>query len=94
MTALALETLNRAQMTDTENFEISAAQEAIDDLFTYHPWTDAQIDKGAKVKEELKKAYLAILVHVPACPSRTRALNCLTDARMLANAAISFNGRV
>lgn len=66
----------------------------IDDLFRYHPWDIEKIDCGNAVRDALKGAYHAILANVPPSPSRTRALNCVTDARMLANAAITFDGEV
>lgn len=62
-------------------------------LFEYHPWDKEQGDKGEAVRNALASAYRAIIESVPPCPTRTRALNMLTDARMLANAAITFKGR-
>lgn len=64
------------------------------DLFTFKDWTLEQIEKGAEVKNALKEAYKLIIKNVPSSPTRTRALNALLDARMLANAAITFGGQV
>lgn len=65
----------------------------VDEAFRYQPWQQYQQETGDMVREALVAAAKAILRVVPESPSRTRALNCLTDARMLANQAITFNGR-
>lgn len=70
------------------------AKAMISELFTYRPWDEEQEMQGAKVNKHLQEAYLAIVMHVPSSPSRTRALNMITDARMLANQAITFKGEV
>lgn len=62
------------------------------ELFTYHPWDEAQQHAGERVRDALANAFLAIQNYVPSSPTRTRALNMLLDARMLANAAITFKG--
>jgi hypothetical protein len=65
----------------------------VDTAFTYQPWNSDQIARGEQVREALIAAAKAILRNVPECPQRTRALNNLVDARMIANAAITFDGR-
>lgn len=75
--------------TETEKQNV---QQEVERLFTYIPWTDEQIDKGDVVRSALIKAYCIILENVPASATRTRALNCLLDSRLLANAAITFGG--
>lgn len=67
--------------------------EAIHDLFEYHAWDEKKIGNGKAVRNALASAYGAIINSVPPCPTRTRALNMLTDARMLANAAITHEGK-
>lgn len=62
-------------------------------LFEYHPWDKEQQDNGEAVRNALASAYRTLIHYVPPCPTRTRALNMITDARMLANAAITFKGR-
>lgn len=79
-----------AQPTTDE--EIKAAEQEVDYLFTYQPWTDEQVEKGQNIRRDLAKAYVTILVNVPPSPTRTRALNLLMDARQLANAALTFGG--
>ena len=65
----------------------------VEAAFNYQPWDAEQILAGDVVREALIRAARAILNHVPESPLRTRALNNLVDARMLANAAITFKGR-
>lgn len=64
----------------------------IQSLFRFEPWQPSQIAKGERVRDALAKAYEVMLENVPPSPTRTRALNMLVDARMLANAAITFKG--
>jgi hypothetical protein len=45
------------------------------------------------VAETIAAAYAAIQEHVPSSPERTLAIRRLQEARMWANAAISFEGR-
>lgn len=65
----------------------------VDDVFRYHQWDPGQQDAGNQVRDALIAAAKVILRTVPESPSRTRALNHLIDARMVANAAITFGGR-
>lgn len=62
-------------------------------VFTYQPWNEDQSKRGNEVREALISAVETILRNVPECPTRTRAINNLIDARMLANAAITHDGR-
>ena len=73
--------------------ECQQAFEIVTEIFTYAPWNDAQKEAGHEVVEALKTAYMTIVENVPPCPTRTRALNNLIDARMLANAAITHGGK-
>ena len=65
----------------------------VEHAFTYHPWNEDQQRRGKEVTAALIAAAKAIITNVPECPTRTRALNNLIDARMLANAAITHDGR-
>lgn len=69
------------------------ARAAVDELFTYAAWDEDQKLAGKHVVDSLKAAFMEILIHVPPSPTRTRSLNCLVDARMLANAAITHKGK-
>lgn len=66
----------------------------VDHAFTYQPWNGDQIQRGREVAAALVAAAKTLLRTVPECPTRTRALNHLIDARLLANAAITHDGRV
>lgn len=68
-------------------------EQALDYIFTYHPWSDEQVCQGNQIRQALKNAYREILIQVKPGPMRTRALNMLTDCRMLANQAITFPGQ-
>lgn len=59
-------------------------------VFTYQPWTEDQTARGQRIRDSLVAAAKVILTDVPECPARTRAINALVDARMLANSAISL----
>lgn len=65
----------------------------VEEAFNYQPWNDEQVKAGTAIRESLIVAAKMILEYVPETPLRTRALNALIDARMLANAAITFNGK-
>jgi hypothetical protein len=64
----------------------------VEHAFTYQRWNEDQLTRGGEVTSALIAAAQAILLNVPECPTRTRALNNLIDARMLANAAITHDG--
>ena len=65
----------------------------IDDAMKYQPWTREQSEAGEIVREVLAAAAKAILRSVPDGAYRSVALRNIIDARMNANAAISFRGR-
>lgn len=67
--------------------------ETIDEAMAYHPWDHNQREAGEVVREALTAAAKAILRHVPPSRYRTAALDLVLDARMKANAAITFRGR-
>lgn len=65
----------------------------IEDAMRYQPWHKGQQIQGDAVRDALVFAAKAILRNVPRSPRRTLALQHLINARMDANAAISFGGR-
>ena len=67
--------------------------ENIEEAMQYQQWGPLETKRGAQVREALTMAAKAILWNVQRSPLRTRALNAIVDARMLANAAITFRGR-
>jgi hypothetical protein len=67
--------------------EITA--ENIRGAFTYKRPSEHQVPKYEAITEALIAAGEVILANAPRSPLRTRALNALFDARMLANASIA-----
>lgn len=65
----------------------------VEQAFHYQPWNEEQQKAGEDIRTALVAAAKTIIANVPETPLRTRALNALVDARMLANAGISFNGK-
>jgi len=65
----------------------------IDDAMHYQPWMPDQQEAGEIVREVLTAAAKAILRHVPEGAFRRGALEDIINARMKANAGISFRGR-
>ena len=66
--------------------------DAVTRRFTYKMWTPLQIAQGKEVTEAFIQAALVVMKNVPPSPTRTRVLNELEMARMLANAAITHDG--
>lgn len=67
--------------------------ENVAEVFQYQPWSAAQQECGDAVRDALVMAAKQILRSVPPGAYRTRVLTMLVDARMVANAAITFRGR-
>lgn len=67
--------------------------ENVDEVMRYQSWGPDQVAAGDIVREALTAGVRAILRVVPRCPNRTKAINHIIDARMDANAGISFRGR-
>jgi hypothetical protein len=67
--------------------------ENVEEAFHYQAWDKEQIAAGNVIRAALIEAATTILANAPETPLRTRAINNLIDARMLANAAITFRGR-
>lgn len=69
-------------------------EKTIEDAFIYHPWDQEKITKGNAVRAALVGAVKAIIQNVPAGPDRTVAIRKIREARMDANSAISFGGKL
>ncbi len=65
----------------------------IEDAMRYQPWTLDQQEAGEQIREVLTQAAKTILRTVPDGAFRSVALRNIIDARMNANAGISFRGR-
>ena len=77
----------------TEVIECGDVEKAIDDAFTYHPWTEEQLAKGVEVRTALATAVKVIVANVPPSPDRTTAIRKIREARMDANSAITHGGK-
>ena len=66
----------------------------IEEAFTYQPWNEEQKTAGNKVRDALAAACKVIVQVVPPGPDRSVALRDLRSARMWANSAITFGGRL
>lgn len=75
--------LNRATEVTAE------VDSAVNDMFVYHPWNAANVEKGAAVRDALAAAVKVIIANVPPCPDRTVAIRKIREARMDANSAIT-----
>jgi hypothetical protein len=87
-------------MAETSDIDITRAagltpevEARVDQLMAYAPWDKQQILRGEHVRDAIGNAMKEIIANVEPCPARTRALNHLIDARMIANQAITFKGR-
>lgn len=67
-------------------------QEAIRRRFTYKQWSPDQIERGKAVTDAFILAATIVMKNVPPSATRTRVINELEMARMLANAAITHDG--
>lgn len=83
---------NRIELNRVDHVD-EAVRLKVHDLFQFHVWDDTMINSGSIVRSALEDAYNAVLHNVPPSPTRTRALNNIIDARMLANAAITHKGK-
>ena len=82
---------NQAMQASLGPEQLSLAN--IEAAMTYQPWGPLETEAGEIVRESLTLAAKVILRHVPAGAFRSVALRAIIDARMNANAGISFRGR-
>jgi hypothetical protein len=66
--------------------------EIVAQLFTYHAPNETTIPKFAAINQAAKNFAEIVLANCPSGPDRTRAIEAIRAARMLANSAISLNG--
>lgn len=65
----------------------------IKERFTYKQWTPDQVAFGDAVTHGAIEWAKVIVKNVPPSPTRTRVINLIEEARMLANAAITYGGK-
>lgn len=63
----------------------------IDNIFTYHPPTQDQIDRYEVIRDVAREFAGTIVRNTPASAEQTRAIRKLQEAVMFANAAIAIN---
>lgn len=73
--------------------DFKLVSEAIEDCFTYHAWTQEQVDRGVQVRHALEAAFAAIIRYCPPSADRSTALRKIREARMDANSAITHDGK-
>ena len=62
------------------------------ELFSYHPPTPNTLPKFAAINQAAKNFAEVILQNCPPGADRTVVINCIRNARMFANAAITLDG--
>jgi len=67
--------------------------DAVDDMFEFHPWDEAMIERGKVVRRALSDAVKVIIATVPPSADRSTAIRKLREARMDCNSAITHDGR-
>lgn len=70
------------------------AQEIIEELLTYHKPNAEQTEAYGEIATAAKDFMTTIIVQCPPGPARSRALNMVADARMVANASITHGGNL
>lgn len=79
-----------SEAMESRSGEVTLAN--VEYLMAYHSWDGHQREAGDQVREALTFAAKAILRNVPAGRSRSVTLRNILEARMNANAGISFGG--
>lgn len=67
--------------------------QAVAERFTYKQWTPEQVERSKHITAAAIRLAEEIILNAPPGPMRTRAVNAVEEARMLANAAITHGGR-
>lgn len=74
--------------------ELTPSQlEQLDDIFTYHPATDAQKAQYDAINTAAKAFAKVILEQCPRSADRSTAFRLVRETRMWANASVACNGR-
>jgi hypothetical protein len=75
------------------NFATTITDNEVAAIFNYAPWTQEQVEAGAKIREALGAAFKAVVENAPPSPDRSAALRKIRDARMDAISAITHGGK-
>lgn len=65
---------------------------SLDDLFTYHPPTEAQVPKYEEIRTAAKRFAQIVVNNTPVCADQTAAIRKIREAVYTANAAIALEG--
>lgn len=79
------------QPTTPQRQIATLSREDLNNRFTYHKPFGDQPDRYEKIRAAMLKAAGVVFDLCPGSPERTRAINALDEAMMLANAAIARN---
>jgi len=71
---------------------LMSEREILAKLFSYHPPTEVTLPKFAAINQAAKNFAEVILQNCPAGKDRSRVIEMIRDARMVANAAVALNG--
>lgn len=66
----------------------------VEDVFTYHPPDEAQIESMKRLRKLAMELANAIFEECPACADRTAAIRKLREVTMTVNAGIVLKGLV
>ena|ERR1700688_744703 len=66
--------------------------QTLTELFRYHPPTPENLPKFAAINQAAKNFAEVILQNCPSGDDRRVAMNCIRNARMFANSAVTLNG--
>ena len=77
-------------MDQTSTLPASEIQQQVDDLFTYHAYSEEQIERSSKIRHAAKQLANAIFENTSRCADQTAAIRKVREAVMTANAAIAL----
>lgn len=66
--------------------------EILSELFSYHPPTEVTLPKFAAINQAAKNFAEVVLQNCPSSVDRSRVIEMIRDARMVANASVALNG--
>jgi hypothetical protein len=72
---------------------LSAIQQKVDELFTYHAYSAEQTERSGKIRHAAKQLAHAILDNTRPCADQSDAIRKVREAVMTANAAIALEGK-
>lgn len=86
-------TLNGKPLVDFTYEPNSIELTQLENWFTHHPPTNAQVERYQRIRDEGHRFAAIITALIPPCADRTAAIRKVREAVMTANAAIACGGR-